>query len=92
MDPLDNQSTGDVIQNCKLLKDIRQVLTKMHIHCNAGVATMNWMGDLPRYGPVWFHENGIANILSLRRAKEKHCVTYDSTDGNEFHMYHQDGM
>jgi hypothetical protein len=88
---LDNQSTVDVIQNARLLTNIREVATSMHIHCNAGVATTNWMGDLAGYGPVWYHKDGITNILLLARVKEKYRVTYDSTDGNEFRVHRNDG-
>jgi hypothetical protein len=80
------------MQNPKLLTNIQQVATSMHIHCNAGVVMMNWMGDLHGYGPVWFHRNGIANILSLARVKEKYRVTYDSVNGNEFQVQQDDGM
>jgi hypothetical protein len=89
---LDNQSTVDVMQNPKLLMNIWQVATSMHIHCYAGVATTNWMGDLRRYGPVWFHKNGITNIRSLARVKEKYWVTYDCANGNEFQVHGDDGM
>ena len=44
-----------------------------------------------RYGTVWFHPNGIANILSLTKMKAKHRVTYDSTDGNEFRVHKTGG-
>jgi len=30
------------------------------------------MGDLPGNGKVWFHPQGIANILSLAKFKEKY--------------------
>ena len=56
----------------------------MKIHCNAGVAVTNLVGDLPGYGTVWYHPKGIANILSLSRVAIKHRVTFDSTAGNEF--------
>eukprot|EP00978_Attheya_sp_CCMP212_P031138 scaffold116611_cov32-Attheya_sp.AAC.1 len=39
----------------------------MDIHCNAGVTITNLVGDLAGYGTVWYHPNGIANILSLKR-------------------------
>ena len=40
-------------------------------------------------GPTWIRDyvvppNGIANILSLKKVKEKYHVTYDSWDGNKF--------
>ena len=57
----------------------------MAIHCTAGVTTTRLVGDLPGYGKVWYHPNGIANILSLARVKAKgYTVTYDSAEGNHF--------
>eukprot|EP00978_Attheya_sp_CCMP212_P017338 scaffold46123_cov48-Attheya_sp.AAC.1 len=65
----------------------------MDIHCNAGVTSMNLVGDLPGYGTVWYHPNGIANILLLSRVKNRgHHVTYDSHNGNEFHVSKGNGM
>jgi hypothetical protein len=68
---LDNQSTVDVFHNDKLLKNIRAGEGYMDIHCNAGITSTNLIGDLAGYGPVWYHPNGIANILSLSRVKKK---------------------
>jgi hypothetical protein len=39
---------------------------------------------------MWFHEDGIANILSLARVKEKYQITYDSSDGNKFRIHCHD--
>jgi hypothetical protein len=67
---LDNQSTVDVFYNDKLLQNIRKSDTSMDIHCNAGVTSTDMVGDLPGYGEVWYHPNGIANILSLTRERQ----------------------
>jgi hypothetical protein len=64
---LDKQSTVDVFHNGKLLKNIRVSKGTMDIHCNAGVTTTNRVSNLPGYGTVWYHPNGIANILFLSR-------------------------
>lgn len=69
---LDNQSTVDVFYNASLLQNIRVTPNSMDIHCNAGIASTNLIGDLPGYGRVWYHPDGIANILSLARVKEKY--------------------
>ena len=66
---LDNQSTVDVFHNAKLLRNIREAKSFMDIHCNAGVTSTSLVGELPGYGTVWYHPNGIANILSLARVK-----------------------
>ena len=43
---LDNQSTIDVFCNGDLLTDIREDTKSMQIHCNAGVAMTNLIGEL----------------------------------------------
>jgi hypothetical protein len=88
---LDNQSKVDVFYNHRLLKHIREVDTWMDIHCNAGATSTNLQGEMPGYGTVWYHKDGIANILSLSKTAAKHRVTYDSTDGNDFKVHKDDG-
>ena len=88
---LDNQSTVDVFTNRRLLKNIRRARKHMFIHCTAGVAKTNLVGDLPGYGTVWYHPDGIANILSLSRVKEKYRVTFDSDINNQFVVHRPDG-
>lgn len=49
------------------------------IQCNAGTVTTRLVGDLPGYpAPVWFHKQGIANILSLNQVAKHYHVTYNS--------------
>ena len=43
---LDNQTTVDVFNNRRLLKNIRRAKNHMFIHCTAGVAKTNLVGDL----------------------------------------------
>ena len=88
---LDNQSTVDVFQNRKFLTNIRDSGRTMKIHCNAGTAITRLVGNLPGYGEVWFHPEGIANILSLSRVKDKYRVTFDSKNGNKFVVHKDDG-
>ena len=88
---LDNQSTVDVFTNRRLLKNLRRSNKNMFIHCTAGVAKTNLIGDLPGYGTVWYHPNGIANILSLSKVKEKYRVTFDSDINNKFVVHRPDG-
>ena len=46
----------NVISNGDLLTNIRQIDQYMHIYCNAGKASTNWVGDLDGVGTVWFHK------------------------------------
>ena len=87
---LDNQSTVDVFTNRRLLKNIRRSKKNMFIHCTTGVAKTNLVGDLPGYGTVWYHPDGIANILSLSKVKEKYRVTFDSDINNQFIVHRPD--
>jgi hypothetical protein len=81
----------DVFHNADLLKNIHKYNGHMDIHCNAGVTSTNLIGNLPGYGQVWYHPNGIANILSLKRVKTRgHRVTYHSSKANEFHVHKTD--
>jgi hypothetical protein len=88
---LGNQSTVNVFQNASLLTNIRQNKSYMGIHCNAGVASTNMIGDLAGYGTVWYHADGIANILLLSRVKSRYRVTIDSQDGDEFRVHKPNG-
>ncbi|KAI2499082.1 Reverse transcriptase (RNA-dependent DNA polymerase) [Fragilaria crotonensis] len=89
---LDNQSTVDVFCNKKMLTNIREHTNAMDIHCNAGITSTKWIGELKGYGTVWYNPNGIANILSLSRVKERgYRVTFDTSDGNAFHVHKSDG-
>ena len=72
---IDSQSTIDVFCNGELLTQIHKINTTMHIRCNAGEKSTNMRGHLSGYGWVWYFPDGIANILSLSRVKEKYRVT-----------------
>ena len=61
----DSQSTVDMFFNPNMLTNIRQVPYYLKIYYNTGKVKTNMMGYLPGYGPVWYYDDGIANILSL---------------------------
>merc|ERR1712086_352395 len=58
---------------------------------NAGLKTTNFRGHLSGYGSVWFYPDGIANILSLSRVKDKYRVTFDSATDNCFRVHKNNG-
>jgi hypothetical protein len=90
---LDNQTTVDVFSNPQLLSKIWCSDTTMDIHCTAGVASTNMIGDLGNYCTVWYHPACIANILSLAQVcAHSHHVSYDSTNGNTFKVEKGDSV
>jgi hypothetical protein len=62
---LDNQSTVDVFSNSELLAEIYEGTDSLTVFCNAGVVKTKMKGTLKGYGTVWYHPDGIANILFL---------------------------
>ena len=88
---LDNQSTVDVFCNSELLINKRKAATSLDIHSNSGSTTTDMEGDLPGSGMVWYHPNGIVNILSLGKVWKRYHLTFDSKVGNRFLVTKPDG-
>jgi hypothetical protein len=88
---LDNQSTVNVFCNRHLLTNVREIDKVMNIRCNAGVPRTNMVGELNRYGTMWYNPKKIANILSLSQVEKKHHVTYDSAASKAFVVHKSDG-
>jgi len=88
---LNSQSAVDIFKNKKLFKIIRDAKKALSLHCNAGIATVDKIEDLPGYATVWFYEDGIANILSLNNVKKKYRVTYNSSAYDCFEVHKADG-
>lgn len=88
---LDSMSSVDVFGERSMLSNIRTVSQKMTIVCNAGAVLVTQMGDLEGYGPVWYHRDAIANILSLSNVQKRFRVRYDSQAGDYFTIIRDDG-
>ena len=84
---LDNQSTVNIFFNGRLLRNIRTVKRKLTIYSTGGKSMTRQVGDLPGFGEVWYHPEGIANILSLALVKKLFRITYDSHSDNTFHVH-----
>jgi len=91
LDPSRQSINSGHIQEQETTKNIHDAKKALSLHCNAGIAMVNKIGDLPGYGTVWFYEDGIANILSLNNVKKKYRVTYDSTAYDCFEVHKADG-
>jgi hypothetical protein len=66
----DNQSTFNVFCNGAFLCNIRVSKKKLYLYTNAGMVTIDKIGDLPGVGTVWYHPEGISNVLSNTRVLE----------------------
>jgi hypothetical protein len=49
------------------------------------------VGDLPGFGPVWYNENSLANILSLAAVRKICRVTMDTSKAAEIIVYKHNG-
>ena len=59
----------------------------MDIHYNDGIKSTNWVENFPGVGHVWYHPNGIDNILSLSNMAKKFRINYDIWDSNAFEVH-----
>lgn len=88
----DSCSSVDIMSSRELLHDIHNVDAPLTLHCNAGTVTISqqgYLGDYPE--PVWYHPEGIANILSLRNITRHYRVTLDSKSNNALRLHQDDG-
>jgi hypothetical protein len=70
-----------------MLTSICKVEDKVEIHCTAGTVSTNLMGALNGYGDVWYHADGIANILSLSQICSRgYIVSFARDTDNQFHV------
>eukprot|EP00536_Pseudo-nitzschia_multiseries_P011781 jgi/Psemu1/29984/gm1.29984_g len=86
---LDNQLTVHVFCQKAFLTNIREAPEESHLYTNAGIIIITHVGDLPGFGSVWFHPEGIANVLSFDGvAKTKgYMIKYNNlTMGNYFRV------
>ena len=90
---LDSESSVNLIVNKELLENIRTAPhgANLTVHCNAGAARTDQIGDLKGFGTVWFYEDGIANVISLGLLTNKFRVTMDSDIDNALHVHKSNG-
>jgi len=88
----DSQSTIDRVSNPAMLTDIRKAKIPSKIHCNArstcSVLEGNFGSITVKHSPY-----GIANVLLLNGAQQRHRVMYDSKDrGGVFQVHTNEGI
>jgi hypothetical protein len=84
---LDSQSTVNQVSNPALLSNIRRAKNPSIIHSNAGSTSSILEGE---FGSVTVKHSphGIANVLLLNKAKQRHRVAYDSHDRSGVFQVH----
>ena len=90
---LDSQATCNIICNPALVNNIRKHPNRnsVTIYCNAGSVIVDTVGDMNGFGMVWFHENGIANCLSLALVSDQFRITLDTAVAQGFFVHRHDG-
>jgi len=88
---LDSQSTVEVFSNAKMLSNIHDIKIQLILHCNVSTASVTKKGDTNQYGTMWYHQGGIANILSLSNVKIKYRLTFDRELEDSFVVHKENG-
>ena len=63
---LDRLSIVDLFYNSDLVKNITEVDEEMHVVKNSGLTINNHQAEMTQYGELWYNEEAITNIFSLK--------------------------
>ena len=74
---LDNESMVHMFSNRSLLANIEAAKKPIYVYSNGGVTHSNTAGTLENIGDVYLYKNGLANILSYAKVKDRHNITYN---------------
>jgi hypothetical protein len=89
---LDNQSAVDLFCNRELVSRVWRTEDSMTVHGNGGALTTQHKAHIKNCGDVWFHSKALTNILSLKNARDKYHVTYDSLGDGDFTVHKPNGV
>ena len=68
----------NIFSNCALLSNVKDVDKPIYIYSSGGATHCITSGTLNNIVEVYLHKNGLANILSYAKVKDKHNITnYD---------------
>ena len=66
-----------MVSNRTLLENVKEADNPITVYSSIGATHCSTAGTLKNIGEVYLHENGLANILSYAKLKDKHNITYD---------------
>ena len=78
---LDNGSTMSLFRDPSLVRDVAMATWLIEIATNAGRRKVTHKANVDGFGEVWYNEDVIANIFSLKDLIKKHKVTLKVSDG-----------
>ena len=81
---LDNGSTIDLFTNKDFVTKIKKSKKPMELYTNTGSKINTTKAIVNGYGEVWYDENAIANIFSLKGLLKDNHITFDSKKANAF--------
>ena len=89
---LDNGSTMSLFRDPSLVRDVAIATWPIEIATNAGRRIVTHKAKVDGFGEVWYNEDAIANIFSLKDLIKKHKVTYDSSKENALIVQRKDDI
>ena len=81
-----NQITLHMFSNRTLLENIKAADKPIGVSLSVGATNCDTDGTLNNIGDVYLHENGLADILSHAKVKDRHNIMYD--DVRDFFTVH----
>ena len=72
--------------NRSLLENIQDADKPIGVYLSGGATRCSRAETLKNIGEIYLHKNGLANILSYVKVKDKHNITYD--DVQEIFIIH----
>ena len=91
---LDSCSTVHIFCDRRFLRNIHNVNQELHLYTNSGKSVIGQMGELPGFGLVWYHAEGIANVLSFHRVSQTKGfkIEYQNWIADEFRVTNPQGV
>ena len=74
--------------NRDMVHDIKPSKEPIVMATNAGATLLDKSAEVPGWGQVHFHEDGMANIFGLSHTVQMYRVTFDSEVENAFIVHH----